>query len=186
MSTRVNRVMAAKVSDKELFEPQKMNFSWSCRPISLAMRCLGIALDFVSSTDKCLCASSFRVGFWLTTLFGLIMFILNMVNLSYYLYETFSWLYSDDTFKDRKSLSSTMVWNWIIQLFNGSFITLGTQTALLASTLINWKYLAATLNRIEQSNSLSRMTFKKIRRTCEWGLFFIIAVIKHELINNFY
>ena len=181
MSTRVDQV---KVSDKEEFEPRKMKFSWSCAPISYSMRCLGIALDFAlrAAGNNC-SASSFRVGYWLTTLFGLLMFIVNLAILTNSIHSTFFWLYSDDTAKDRKTISSTMIWNWIITLFNGSLITLGTQMALLASTLINWKYLTATFYRIEKSKQLTRITFKQIRRTCEWGLVFILMV-KYSIPRN--
>jgi len=180
MSTRVDRI---KVSDKEEFVPRKMKFSWSCAPISYSMRCLGIALDFAPTAGKNCNASSFRVGYWLTTSFGLLMFIVNLAILSNSIHSTFFWLYSDDKAKDRKTISSTMIWNWIIALFNGSLITLGTQIALLASTLINWKYLTATLHRIEKSKLLSRITFKQIRRTCEWGFVFILTV-KYSIPRN--
>ena len=90
---------------------------------------------------------------------------------------TFIWVSSENSEEERKQLSLTMIWSSIIVLFNQSFITLGTQIALLASTLINWKKLVVAFHRIDDVKQLSNDTFKRIRRICEWGLFFIFMVI---------
>lgn len=174
MPTRV----VAVVNSDEIETTKRMSFSWSCAPILYWMRCLGIPLDWPQSKSKKYLSSSPKTGwYWLTTLFGIVLFILNFAMTANSIHLTFIWVSSENSEEERKQLSLTMIWSSIIVLFNQSFITLGTQIALLASTLINWKKLVVAFHRIDDVKQLSNDTFKRIRRICEWGLFFIFMVI---------
>lgn len=154
-----------------------MSFEWCCKPVLGWMRFLGVNLQLSESQkDKTKCCLSFS---WLSTIFGLMSFFVN-VSFSTGL---FGWTIAKCVVDPdptsillRQKTTSTKFWASLIDTFNRSFITVGAHFALLASTLVKWKDLTNVLHRMEQQQIFKLKNYHEFRKVCNWGLFFIILV----------
>lgn len=141
--TMQNRVVMFK-------EQVTYDFNWSCRPILLWMRCLGIPLLDMKSLKK--------KSYWryvLVILFTITCYVLNVGTHLYNMIEitsnnssNYHWTTSD--------------WNDVITLQNFRFVSVGTHTTLLFFTAVNWGDMIQTTKRLERL--LKPKDYQKIRR----------------------
>jgi len=177
LSNRVNAGDYSQNIEQNKDDDQRlMTFEWCCKPILGWMRLLGI--DLKLSDSQTYCKMKCRSG-WFSTCVRLISFLIHAVISISCSCFSFSFISPTDStinaLKRNKS-ASTRYWNAMIDTLNTSFITIGVHFFLLACTVVNWKDLADVLHRIEQNNFFKLETFRKFRRICYWGFFFIIMV----------
>jgi hypothetical protein len=180
MSNRVSAGDNSKTIAQNKDEDQRlMTFEWCCKPVLGWIRLLGIDLKLSESQNYCKmkCRSVFGCC-WFSTCVGLISFLINTVISVGFFCSNLSFISPSDPTKKaiRNKYTSTIFWNSMIDTLNTSFITLGVHFFLLASTLVNWKDLADVLHRIERNDFFKLETYRKFRRICNWGFFFIVVV----------
>ena len=166
-----NREDVAFLEEQTELKSQK-TFKWCLQPLIFWFNLLGIPL---ASSINNRHNSSFCSLFKLKKGMGLLIFIVNLGRLLTLI--TFMILESFTTSDEKSKTESTRRSSFFINLFNQSFIALGSHLALIISTLSIWnKSLVFLYHHMEKRKFLKLNTFRRFRSISQWGLAFMLIV----------
>ena len=160
------KIIAIKAADEE-----KKTFQWSFAFVLTWMKCIAIPLNWDESKNRC------RIS----TFSALFVFLLNAESNLLIVVFTLSYISSPlAPFRYDRSITSTWIWNSVIDRMNFAFITLGPHFGLLAASFANWPLLVRTFRRLEmEKHFLTDNDFKKFRKSSAVALIFMIEVSQY-------
>ena len=152
------------------FREKLATFEWSCAPMFGWLDCLCIPL----SATYCVKTQHYsrRSYYELKKKIGILLLLVNVGRISALIIVHFEWFSSNKPKQNNNNntTGSAIMWSFLINLFNQSFITIGCHLALIASTLANWKSLIAVFCQMEKHKMFHLNTFRQFRRISQWGL----------------
>lgn len=145
------------------------NLNEYCAPLVIWLRLIGIPIMIRSDTSQ-----PFRL---LIILYGVLMFLTTVGNSLIIVHWVIQQLQASPNIAIPEDYTtSTFQWNYIMEVFNQIFITVGAQLGLLVSSLKFCPALLELFMKIKRHNFLTIGVYRKIRKTSKIGLTILLLV----------